>query len=108
MTSTATTTQLGAKLDILNSNQYYESKTKNRLDKALINNAFRVKHYAGDVLYAIDEFMEKNTDTLFKEIVFCLNSSAKPIVMEMFPENITNADQKRPDTLGTQFRVSHI
>jgi myosin-1 len=37
-------------------------------DKTIARNAFMLKHYAGDVTYTIDGFLDKNTDTLFKDL----------------------------------------
>ena len=64
---------------------------------------FKIKHYAGDVIYTIDGFIEKNNDLLYNDISFVLNTSSDPAIREMFPQNMDNL--KTPETISTQFKV---
>lgn len=43
-------------------------------------------HYAGDVVYNIYGFLEKNKDTLFQDFKRLLYSSKNPIIRDMWPE----------------------
>jgi myosin-1 len=55
-------------------------------DKSIAQDAFVIKHYAGDVTYNIDGFLDKNTDTLFKDIARLMFKSSNPVMTECFPE----------------------
>lgn len=44
------------------------------------------RHYAGDVVYSIYGFLEKNKDTLFQDFKRLLYSSKNPIIRDMWPE----------------------
>lgn len=44
------------------------------------------RHYAGDVVYNIYGFLEKNKDTLFQDFKRLLYSSENPIIRDMWPE----------------------
>jgi myosin-1 len=37
-------------------------------DKSLPDGSFKLVHYAGDVIYTSAGFLEKNTDTLYKDL----------------------------------------
>lgn len=43
-------------------------------------------HYAGDVIYSIKGFLDKNKDTLFQDFKRLLYNSADPIIKSMWPE----------------------
>lgn len=44
------------------------------------------RHYAGDVIYNINGFLEKNKDTLFQDFKRLMYSSKDPIISKMWPE----------------------
>ncbi|KAJ3135556.1 cytochrome c oxidase subunit 1 [Physocladia obscura] len=54
---------------------FFKPKTK--------NNVFGVKHYAGDVLYTVDGFLEKNKDALQDELFDLVNSSTIPFISSL-------------------------
>ncbi|TPX32450.1 hypothetical protein SmJEL517_g04454 [Synchytrium microbalum] len=89
-------------------NKFYDSRVKSRNDKALAANpaAFLVKHYAGDVLYQVDGFVEKNKDFLFRDVLYLINESSKSEFVEIFPETARDDVMKRPESLGNQFKSS--
>lgn len=65
-------------------------------------------HYAGDVIYNINGFLEKNRDTLYQDFKRLLFNSSDPIMSTMWPEgkqDITKTT-KRPPTAGTLFSKS--
>ncbi|CAF3782202.1 unnamed protein product [Adineta steineri] len=74
------------------------------------NKLFLVRHYAGDVIYSVDGFLDKNRDTLFDDFKRLLYHSKNPILSSMWPEgekSITSVT-RRPLTAGTIFRNSMI
>eukprot|EP00051_Salpingoeca_urceolata_P006299 m.83551 g.83551 ORF g.83551 m.83551 type:complete len:992 (+) comp14769_c0_seq3:504-3479(+) len=75
-------------------------------DKSLPEGVFRVVHYAGTVDYVVNGFLEKNTDTLFKDLSRLMFSSKNAILKEMFPEGDESnwaGAAKRPPTAGKAF-----
>ncbi len=84
----------------------FDTREKVKSDKTLQPNMFRLKHYAGDVIYTVEGFIEKNTDSLYKDMLYALNASQKPLFKELFPEAQNQTDLKRPETVATQFRSS--
>mmetsp|Transcript_40855 Transcript_40855/g.102867 ORF Transcript_40855/g.102867 Transcript_40855/m.102867 type:complete len:1038 (-) Transcript_40855:173-3286(-) len=67
---------------------------------------FVVKHYAGDVQYESEGFIEKNKDTLFRDLMLAMAQSSLEFVQNLFPEVTAESEsKKRPPTLATQFRA---
>lgn len=68
------------------------------------------RHYAGDVTYSIENFMEKNKDTLFQDLKRLMFNSKNPIISGMFPDGAQDITKttKRPVTAGTVFKNSMI
>ncbi|UJR31157.1 hypothetical protein I4U23_018664 [Adineta vaga] len=74
------------------------------------NKLFLIRHYAGDVIYSVDGFLDKNRDTLFDDFKRLLYHSHNSIISSMWPEgekSITSVT-RRPLTAGTIFRNSMI
>ena len=66
--------------------------------------------FAGDVIYCVDGFLDKNRDTLFDDFKRLLYHSKNPTISSMWPEgekSITTIT-RRPLTAGTIFRNSMI
>jgi len=86
---------------------HYESRETSRSDKSLHLDMFRLKHYAGEVSYNVKGFLDKNIDSLFRDLKHAGYSSTNPIVHAIFPdgEAIKEAS-KRPVTAGTAFKQS--
>ena len=77
----------------------------NRADKTLDLEQFRIKHYAGDVVYDAEEFQDKNRDALFPDLVNTMHTSSSSLVLELFKNDAALANsKKRPVTAGTQFK----
>lgn len=80
--------------------------TANVQDKRHIaRDEFRLLHYAGEVTYNVKGFLDKNNDTLFRDIKEAMSCSKNSILQQCFPESEL-LSKKRPDTAGTQFRSS--
>lgn len=101
---------LGAMDDKLKSNKHYSSrKVDSAKNKTLeFDQDFLIKHYAGDVVYNINGFIEKNKDTLFQDFKRLLYNSDNEIFKSMWPEGAHSITQttKRPQTAATLFKSS--
>ncbi|XP_043255294.1 unconventional myosin ID [Colletes gigas] len=91
--------------------KHYSSRQLKPMDKELQHKIqFKIKHYAGDVIYNVNGFLDKNKDTLFQDFKRLLYKSSNPIISKMWPEGAQNIFKttKRPLTAGTLFRNSMI
>ncbi|KYR02066.1 myosin IE [Tieghemostelium lacteum] len=75
-------------------------------DRSIGESCFRLKHYAGDVTYDVRGFLDKNKDTLFGDLIACLQSSADPLIRSLVPAAKPEDSKKRPVTAGTQFVIA--
>ncbi|KAH3673070.1 hypothetical protein WICMUC_003903 [Wickerhamomyces mucosus] len=67
-------------------NQYCNKKT-NRFKPSKFANKFTLKHYAGDVEYSTENWIEKNRDPLSDNILEILASSSTPFIAELYSGN---------------------
>lgn len=104
-------TLLGAMDKNLSNHPHYSSRQLKPMDKELKHREdFRVTHYAGDVIYNINGFIEKNKDTLYQDFKRLLHHSSNVHISEMWPEGAQDIKKttKRPLTAGTLFQRSMI
>ena len=47
---------------------------------------FIIKHYAGDVQYDVNGFVDKNKDLLFNDLIDLANCTNSSIIPQLFPE----------------------
>ncbi|XP_012557219.1 unconventional myosin-Id isoform X1 [Hydra vulgaris] len=90
---------------------HYKSRQTDTADKTLMHNRdFQIQHYAGDVKYSVDSFLDKNKDDLYQDFKRMLYNSEHSILKEMWPEGKQDITQvtKRPQTTGTIFKNSMI
>ncbi|CEP00171.1 hypothetical protein PBRA_007905 [Plasmodiophora brassicae] len=68
--------------------------------------SFVIAHYAGDVQYAIQGFTLKNKDTLFDDLIQCLQRSTAPFVVDHGWDQIEvqRGQKKKPPTVGMLFK----
>ncbi|XP_064595408.1 unconventional myosin-Ib-like isoform X2 [Liolophura sinensis] len=112
---------------------HFESRgcRKNQSDRSLPHDAFRLRHYAGNVTYHVTGFVEKNNDLLFRDLSRAMYSCGHPLLKKLFPEaspeevrgytyqqwsplpmlpdnegNPEKKNRKRPATAGSQFKLS--
>lgn len=89
---------------------HYSSRQLKPMDKELKHREdFRITHYAGDVIYSITGFIEKNRDTLFQDFKRLLYHSKDKNLSDMWPEGAQDITKttKRPLTAGTCMNVPH-
>lgn len=70
-----------------------------------MQNKFLVRHYAGPVTYDCEGFCEANKDTLFKDLIILMQSTTKPFIRNLFPENVDTDDLKRPTTFSFKIKT---
>ncbi|KAM6086767.1 unconventional myosin-Ig isoform 2-T2 [Chlamydotis macqueenii] len=88
---------------------HYASRKLCPTDKTMeFNRDFRIKHYAGDVTYSVEGFLDKNKDTLFQDFKRLFYNSADPVLRAMWPDGEQSITEvtKRPLTAGTLFKSS--
>uniref|UniRef100_A0A8D0CUK4 Myosin ID n=1 Tax=Sander lucioperca TaxID=283035 RepID=A0A8D0CUK4_SANLU len=90
---------------------HYTSRKLSPTDKSLeFDRDFRIRHYAGDVVYSVVGFIDKNKDTLFQDFKRLLYNSSNPVLKAMWPEGKLSITEvtKRPLTAATLFKNSMI
>lgn len=88
------------------SHAHYESRSTNRQDKSIGFEQFRLKHYAGDVNYNVDSFLDKNKDMLSRDVKHTMFSSTSGILPSLFADGQDTGVSKRPVTSGYTFKTS--
>ena len=95
----------------LKSHNHYSSRRTDPMNKLLSHSEdFLIKHYAGDVVYTVAGFIEKNRDTLFQDFKRLLFNSSNEYLKTMWPEGADHITKttKRPLTAGTLFKNSML
>jgi myosin-1 len=69
------------------------------------NRDFTIRHYAGDVRYQSENFLTKNKDTLFDDLILVIQSSPLAFVRDhgWASLEVQEGQKKRPITVGAQF-----
>ncbi|CAL1271380.1 unnamed protein product [Larinioides sclopetarius] len=81
------------------------STASGKLRKTIERNEFRLVHYAGDVTYNVEGFLDKNNDLLYRDLKKAMMVSKNWIVKNAFTSEEL-FDKKRPITAATQFKTS--
>ncbi|ORY80358.1 P-loop containing nucleoside triphosphate hydrolase protein [Protomyces lactucae-debilis] len=68
--------------------------------------SFLVKHYAGDVMYAVPGLTDKNKDQLIKDVLDLIKSSQNRFLQNLFPEQVDQDNKRRPPTAGDKIKAS--
>lgn len=95
----------------LGQHPHYTSRKLLPTDKTLeFNRDFRIRHYAGDVTYSVEGFLDKNKDPLFQDFKRLMYNSSDPVLKEMWPDGKMSITEvtKRPLTAATLFKNSII
>nr|POF19951.1 myosin-1 [Quercus suber] len=67
---------------------------------------FVIKHYAGDVHYAVEGMTDKNKDQLLKDLLNLVAQSQNNFVHTLFPEQVDQDNRRRPPTAGDKIKSS--
>ncbi|XP_071726546.1 myosin-12 [Rutidosis leptorrhynchoides] len=65
---------------------------------------FTINHYAGDVTYQADQFLDKNRDYVVAEFQALLNDSKCSFVANLFPPLEDSFKQSKFSSIGTRFK----
>ncbi|XP_018019486.1 unconventional myosin IC [Hyalella azteca] len=84
---------------------YETVSTHDKQKKTFGKEEFRLQHYAGEVSYSIQGFLDKNNDLLYRDLKQTMSSSTNAIAAKIFPKAELVA-KKRPVTAATQFKLS--
>ncbi|XP_064146322.1 unconventional myosin-Ig isoform X2 [Loxodonta africana] len=90
---------------------HYSSRQLCPTDKSMeFGRDFRIKHYAGNVTYSVEGFIDKNRDFLFQDFKRLLYNSTDPTLRAMWPDGQQDITEvtKRPLTAGTLFKSSMV
>ncbi|XP_070777425.1 unconventional myosin-Ig isoform X1 [Enoplosus armatus] len=90
---------------------HYTSRKLSPTDKSMdFQKHFRIRHYAGDVTYSVEGFLDKNKDMLFQDFKRLMYNSANPVLKEMWPDGQLSITEvtKRPLTAATLFKNSIV
>ncbi|KAI9741079.1 MAG: class II myosin [Cirrosporium novae-zelandiae] len=67
---------------------------------------FIIKHYAGDVSYAVEGMTDKNKDQLLKDLLNLVGESSNEFLHTLFPNQVNQDDKRRPPTAGDKIKAS--
>ena len=84
------------RLNALSSNQHFQPR----------QGQFIIKHYAGDVSYAVEGMTDKNKDQLLKDLLNLVAESSNHFMGELFPHQVNQDDKRRPPTAGDKIKAS--
>lgn len=66
---------------------------------------FTIKHYAGEVVYTLAKFGETNKDSLNKDLILMIQTSAHPVMQQLFNEEIDLNNKKAAPTAAYRIRT---
>ncbi|KAE9979816.1 hypothetical protein EG328_000664 [Venturia inaequalis] len=88
--------QFVSKLSALSSNPNFQPR----------QGQFIIKHYAGDVGYAVDGMTDKNKDQLLKDLLNLIGQSTNQFLHTLFPAPVDQDNKRRPPTAGDKIKAS--
>ncbi|KAJ9563359.1 hypothetical protein OSB04_008519 [Centaurea solstitialis] len=87
---------------------YQKYKAHKRFSKPKLSRTnFTINHYAGDVTYQADHFLDKNKDYVIAEHQALLDASKCPFVANLFPSLAEETSkQSKFSSIGTRFKAN--
>eukprot|EP01100_Stratorugosa_tubuloviscum_P012323 TRINITY_DN580_c0_g2_i1.p1 TRINITY_DN580_c0_g2~~TRINITY_DN580_c0_g2_i1.p1 ORF type:complete len:1264 (+),score=732.79 TRINITY_DN580_c0_g2_i1:136-3927(+) len=67
--------------------------------------SFCVKHYAGDVTYEVQGMIEKNKDSVLKDLLEAISISQNKFLLTLFPDRPDEDAKKGPTTAGFKIKT---
>jgi myosin-1 len=67
---------------------------------------FVIKHYAGDVSYAVEGMTDKNKDQLLKDLLNLVGQTSNIFLRTIFPDEVDQDNRRRPPTAGDKIKAS--
>ncbi|CAA9999891.1 unnamed protein product [Nesidiocoris tenuis] len=91
----------------LNQHEHFIShkKADNKTKKIMSREEFVLVHYAGEVTYDVNGFLDKNNDLLYRDLREMMSSTTNNIARVLFPKSELQS-KKRPETAISQFKNS--
>ena len=87
----------------LTSNRHFIAPTSIKTAKNVFK--FGITHYAGQVIYNAQNFLEKNVDSLYEDVLVCMKGSSCEFIRNLFMDKRSIDEKaKRPPTIGLQFK----
>ena len=90
-------------------NEQHDGHPDYVMPKLVSEGWFGVNHFAGEVAYSVNGFIDKNRDTFTADLQNAVITSANPFVVEMYssPGDLSGTKtRKRTTSLAKQFRTS--
>ncbi|KAI5799041.1 myosin I MyoA [Geopyxis carbonaria] len=84
------------RLNMLSSNKQFENR----------QGQFLIRHYAGDVMYAVSGMTDKNKDQLLKDLLELVGQSGNGFVRTLFPQQVDKDNKRRPPTASDKIKLS--
>lgn len=100
---------LGALAKKMSKHEHFTCRELKQSDKTMeTGRDFKIVHYAGEVIYRVEGFIDKNKDLLFQDFKRLLYNSSNAWIAGMFPDGATETTEvtKRPPTAGSNFKQS--
>ncbi|XP_071551474.1 unconventional myosin IC isoform X2 [Panulirus ornatus] len=85
----------------------YDTSDNSKVKKTINKDEFRLRHYAGEVAYRVQGFLDKNNDLLFRDLKETMTHTSNMIITSVFPKDEL-LRKRRPDTAATQFKNSLV
>lgn len=73
-------------------------------DKRSMSTDFTVDHFAGDVVYSCNNFLDKNRDTLSTDLTKVMSASSHPLLATLAVGIAAGQDKRGSQTVGFRFR----
>lgn len=77
------------------STQWAKDKSE-KFQQNKLKNGFIVKHYAGDVEYLVDNWLQKNTDPVSNNLISIMKTSKNEFLRQLFEKDESSTDKKKP------------